>query len=61
MPGNSEMMNCGIRPTKFISLADKLSAYKADLFGELAQHKRLSFYCCYSVILGRTACHSNFV
>ena len=39
MPGNSEMMICGIRPTKFISLADKLSAYKADLSGELANIK----------------------
>ena len=43
MPGNSEMMNCGIRPTKFISLADKLSAYEADLFGELANIKGCPF------------------
>ena len=43
MPGDSEMMNCGIRPTKFISLADKLSAYEADLFGELANIKGCPF------------------
>ena len=43
MPGDSQMMNCGIRPTKYISLADKLSAYEADLFDELANIKGCPF------------------